>query len=312
MYNFFCLDGHIHGGAPTVAAMTGKYTVTEVGERTGVPAATLRQWERRYGFPAPERTPGGYRLYSEADISAILVMKSHIDDGVPASRAAELVGSEGADDGPRSAERLRHDLLEALTKLDETGAAAVLGEAHALHPVETVILEVIAPTLVEIGEMWHAGRMRVSTEHFASSYLYGRLRYLLSLSGQVMRGPAVIVACAPLERHELGALILSLMLRRAGYRVYFLGADTPLEDLRELAARIHPVAVMISAATAGALEQLLDKSGYLQGLAPHLLFGGGAFNERPEVAATLGGSYLTDDAGDAVKKFQALQRSQPT
>ena len=78
----------------------GKFTVNEVEERTKVPAGTLRQWERRYGFPCPERSDSGYRLYSEDDIRSIETMKHHIADGIPASRAAELVKEVPRDPGP--------------------------------------------------------------------------------------------------------------------------------------------------------------------------------------------------------------------
>ncbi|MEX2501217.1 MAG: MerR family transcriptional regulator, partial [Trueperaceae bacterium] len=73
----------------------GKFTVHEVEERTDVPAATLRQWERRYGCPKPERSTSGYRLYADVDLRVIETMKRYIDDGVPASRAADLVRGGG-------------------------------------------------------------------------------------------------------------------------------------------------------------------------------------------------------------------------
>ena len=66
----------------------GKYTVREVEERTGVPASSLRQWERRYGFPKPERSESGYRYFSEGDIDAISRMRDLVAEGVPPSRAA--------------------------------------------------------------------------------------------------------------------------------------------------------------------------------------------------------------------------------
>ena len=100
-------------------AVTGKYTVNEVEERTRVPAATLRQWERRYGFPRPERSGSGYRLYGDDDLRHILAMKRHIDDGVPASRAAEMVRvAEVRAYGPRPLDHLRDELVAALIELD--------------------------------------------------------------------------------------------------------------------------------------------------------------------------------------------------
>ncbi|MDF1524529.1 MAG: MerR family transcriptional regulator, partial [Trueperaceae bacterium] len=101
----------------------GKYTVNEVEERTGVPATTLRQWERRYGLPLPERSESGYRLYGDVDLDDIRAMKAHVDDGVPASRAAEMVKERAKPlTGPRPIAGLRQDLVEALVALDDARA----------------------------------------------------------------------------------------------------------------------------------------------------------------------------------------------
>ena len=72
-------------------SQTGMFTASEVEAQTGVPATTLRQWERRYGFPHPARNASGYRLYSPGDVAAIQYMQSQLQSGVPASRAAELI-----------------------------------------------------------------------------------------------------------------------------------------------------------------------------------------------------------------------------
>lgn len=290
----------------------GKYTVNEVEERTRVPAGTLRQWERRYGFPMPERSESGYRLYSDDDLRGIESMKRHIADGIPASRAAQLVEelprTEGAAGG-RPASALRDALVEALVDLDEERADRVLGEAHALYPVETVMLEVIQGAMVEVGRQWHDGKLPTTTEHVASSYVQGRLRALLSLSGQHRRSPGVIVACAPLDQHELGALMLAVLLRRRGYHVTYVGANTPVADLVAMAERHRPVALMISASTPESLSELRAARALLHGAAEVVAYGGQAFNERPAAAEQLGGRFLADNVIDAVDRFDALVRS---
>ncbi len=287
--------------------MKGKYTVNEVEERTSVPASTLRQWERRYGFPSPERSDSGYRLYSDADLQSINAMKRHIDDGIPASRAAELVRRMNpAAKGPRPLREMQQELVNALLNLDEDRADTVLSEAHSLHPVEAVMFELICPTLVQIGQMWHDGIINVTLEHFASSYIYGRLRALLSLSSNMKTAPAVIVACAPTDQHELGPLMLAVALRRAGYRVYYVGANTPTSDLFEMSSQVMPIALMISASTAKAVEKLMEEQHYFRNVSPHIVFGGAAFNENPDLARTLGGLYLGADIPSSLEKFEQL------
>lgn len=287
----------------------GRYTVNEVEERTKVPASTLRQWERRYGFPKPDRSDAGYRLYSDADIAHIESMKRHIANGVPASRAAQLVQRRPeAAAAPRSAAALRRELVQALEDLDDARADAVLSEAHALHSVESVMLSVMRDAMVEIGDRWHAGTVDATTEHFASNYIEGKLRGLLAYAGSNPHGAAVVVACAPLEQHELGALMLTVFLRRLGYHVFFLGANTPVDDLFELCVRLRPIAVMISASMPDAVQRLVDKRSYLDNLAPVVVYGGMAFNVQPQLAARLGGHYLSPELGSSLDEFQDLVR----
>src|SRR6056297_3444355 len=290
----------------------GKFTVNEVEERTSVPAATLRQCERRYGFPMPERSEAGYRLYSEDDVRSIDAMKRHIADGVPASRAAELVKHlpDAASSGEgRPASMLRDALVAALVDLDDHAADRVMGEAHALHPVESVMVDILQPAMLELGQRWHDGTIATTTEHFASSYVQGRLRALLSLAGQHRRSPGVVVACAPLDQHELGALMLAVMLRRAGYRAYFVGANTPVEDLAIMARDLRPFAVMISASSLDSIHQLAQKREHLEGIAPVLALGGHGFNADPSRVQELGGHYLAASVVAAVDRFDELVKS---
>jgi MerR family transcriptional regulator, light-induced transcriptional regulator len=285
----------------------GKYTVNEVVERTAIAAGTLRQWERRYGVPSPERSDSGYRLYSDDDVRAIQAMKSHIADGVPPSRAAELVAlSDQQRAEPIPAGAFRRRLVEAFLALDEDRAERVLSEAHALHPVETVVPDVVAGAMVDIGELWHEGRIDVTSEHFSSSFVQGWLRHLMSLAGSHMHGTVVIVACAPGDHHELGALMLAVLLRRAGYAVYYVGADTPVEDLAAMAHQVGAGAVMISASAEWTLNALQQHADLLKTMAPRMVYGGAAFDRDPAWAESLGGIYLADDVGEAVKRFDVI------
>lgn len=288
---------------------TGKFTVREVEERTGVPSSSLRQWERRYGFPAPERSPSGYRYYSENDVAAVIRIRDLVADGVPPSRATSMVkASEGNQTGVRSPEVLARELGDALIRLEvDTGDRAV-SEALALHPLDTVLLEVIQPALVRIGDLWHAGKVTVATEHFASNLLQGRLRGLLRLMTDVAGGPSVVVACAPGERHEMGALILAIMLRRAGFRMIYLGADTPLGDLVQLAAVQQADAVLLSVTGRAHLQDLARASGELRQLPGLLVIGGQAVAAQPEIAAQAGGVFLGNDVRKVIPELNALLR----
>ena len=283
---------------------TGKFTVAEVEDRSGVPATSLRQWERRYGFPKPQRSPSGYRYFSEQDVLGIVRMRDLIAQGIAPSRAAAIVQEEPpVTSAARSPADLTLDLGAALETGDLDGADRVLSEAFALHSVETVLFDVIRPAMVHVGELWHAGAITVAAEHLASNHVQGRLRALLRSLPTGARRHRLIVTCAPAEQHELGALMLTIALRRAGYEVMYLGAATPVEDLATMAAQVSPAAVLISATTPESVKQLRAEKQRLSGVAPLLVLGGQAFAKRQEVAAELGGVLLGDDAGGIVEEL---------
>ncbi|HEX7004260.1 MAG TPA: MerR family transcriptional regulator [Trueperaceae bacterium] len=283
----------------------GKYTVNEVEERTKVPGSTLRQWERRYGFPKPQRSESGYRLYSELDLGHIDAMKRHIAEGIPASRAAELVrGLMPMGGGARPVRQLQDELVAALVGLEEEGARRLLSEAHSLHPLDVVVLQLIPGSLRRLDELWQQGSVESAVLSYAAGYLQGRLLALADQAPLPRGAAAVAVAAAPDDRHELGAVTLMLMLRRAGLRAYYTGDALQLPDLAMFAQRLRPVAVLISATTDESLERLERDRGYLVGVAPLLGLGGGAFDRFPDAAEAVGGEYLGGDIAQALQRLR--------
>src|SRR3712207_4355346 len=103
----------------------GRVRIGELSRRTGVSVDVLRVWERRYGLLAPERTPGGQRLYSADDEARIRAMRRQLDTGVSAAEAARLVTqARPAPETPAPAAELATPLVDALDTLDEAGAHA--------------------------------------------------------------------------------------------------------------------------------------------------------------------------------------------
>jgi methanogenic corrinoid protein MtbC1 len=294
------------------------FTASEVENRTRVPATTLRQWERRYGLPNPQRTHSGYRLYSLDDIGCIEFFKDQIASGVSASRAAQLYALQHgssvqklpASGHPRGITNdLVAQLVDATMHGDAIKADRILANAHASLSVEALLLDVIQPTLIAIGEKWHRGEITVAHEHQASNYLRGKLHQLLELAGNARHGPVVVVACAPREYHEIGSLTLAIFLRRAGLRTHYLGANTPVADLIRFCHEVRADAVMISAGSLEAIDALREHNADLREAAPVVAFGGAAFNASPELAHELGGEYLGSDAATALNRL--LSRFEP-
>src|SRR5829696_8387999 len=109
----------------------------------------------------------------------------------------------------------------------------------AAYTVEMVLREVILPYLHSLGERWEAGEVSVAHEHFASNLLRGRLLGLAQGWGQG-RGPGAILACVPGEHHELGLLAFGVALHRRGWRITYLGTDSPIDAVADIAPSLAP------------------------------------------------------------------------
>lgn len=295
---------------------TPVFTIKTIVLETGIQPATLRAWERRYGVLSPGRSEGGYRLYSERDIAVLHWLKRQVDAGVSISRAVALLrirrsGSEDAGHpvptglgfpvGVRSPGAISDDLLAALLAFEETRADALLSEAFALYPVERVAEEIIAPALVEVGERWHRGEATVVQEHFATAMLRRRLTAMFHAYEQPLIGRLAIAGAGASEWHDVGILMVSLALRRNGWRVIYLGQNVPADQLVQEVHRLRPDLVCLSATTsegASDLAKVSEGVAQLPAPRPRLVFGGRAFNLSLELRERFPGSYVSASAAD--------------
>jgi MerR family transcriptional regulator, light-induced transcriptional regulator len=265
----------------------GYLRIGELSRRTDVSRELLRAWERRYGLLQPTRSEGGFRLYSPEDERRIKVMREHLERGLSAAEAARLAL---ADDGvPTSAEtsppleRGARDLRAALDALDESGAHAAIDRLLAEISIESVLRDVILPYLRALGDRWASGEVTVGQEHFASNILRGRL---LGLARGWDRGvgPRALLACPPGELHDLGLIVFGLGLRDRGWRITFLGADTPLDTLAATASSLAPGAVVLAASTPEGFASNRDAIRRLARTVPLWIAGGGATREAADAA----------------------------
>ena len=204
-------------------------------------------------------------------------MVQHLDAGIPAGEAARLVleGGEGPQAGTAWLPGLYEELRRSLDSFDEHGTQAALDTLIASLSFDAVARDVILPYLRELGDRWQRGEASVAQEHFASIVLRGRL---LALARGWDRGvgPRALLACPPGEQHELGLLVFGLVLRQHGWRITFLGADTPVDTLMSTAQDLSPAAVVLIALTPEKLEPFREQLTKLAGSTRLLLGGTGA------------------------------------
>ncbi|HEX3255688.1 MAG TPA: MerR family transcriptional regulator [Gaiellaceae bacterium] len=242
-------------------ASDGLLRIGELSRRTGVKPDLLRAWERRYGLLDPQRTSGGFRLYPLTDVERIEAMRSHLARGLSAAEAARLAKQDEAAPAGSSIDGLTGDFRAALDAYDEPGAQLLLDRMLAAFTLETVLRDALLPYLHDLGERWERGEASVAQEHFASSVIRGRLLGLARGWGSGS-GPLAVLACPPEEEHDLGLLALGIVLRARGWRVAYLGPDTPMETLADAARRMDADWVVVSAvseARLAAVEEEIER-----------------------------------------------------
>jgi MerR family transcriptional regulator, light-induced transcriptional regulator len=222
----------------SIAALLG---IGALSRATGVPVDTLRTWERRYGFPKPERTPTGQRRYAARAVERLRFVKQAIDHGhrassvVPLSERAlarVLALGEAVVREPRSpvgsprADSLK-SWFEAARRLDGRALEAAMRRTWSAVGAQRFIDEFAVPFAVGLGDRWASGDMGVRHEHLATE----RLRDLLSAEWRTLganaSGPSVVLATLPEERHDLPLHMAAVVLTLAGFEVVFLGPSTP-------------------------------------------------------------------------------------
>jgi MerR family transcriptional regulator, light-induced transcriptional regulator len=253
---------------------TGALRIGEFARRVGVSPELLRAWERRYGLLQPIRTEGGFRLYTNDDADRVERMKRALDEGLSAAEAARRTqAQERSPDGALDSARER--LLAAAHAYDEAAVQAIVDESLAGFSLATVLRELILPALREIGNEWERGTLEVGQEHFATNLVRERLLALARLWGRG-GGPLAILACAPGERHDIGLIAFGLALRSHGWRIVFLGADTPLAALGRAVATTNPRLVVVASVDSALLEAQRTGLRRLARSAPLVLSGAGA------------------------------------
>jgi DNA-binding transcriptional MerR regulator len=268
--------------------MRGYLRIGELSRRTGTPPELLRAWEARYALLRPDRSPGGFRLYSDDDVDRVRRMQQLIAGGLSAAQAAARVATDGgnAETGPPPAAR-REELAQALDALDETAAHTAFDRAVAELSVDALLESVVLPYLHDLGRRWEEGSASVAQEHFASSFLHGRL---LGLARGWGRGgtPHVLLACAPDEEHDLPLICLGLALRVRGCRITYLGARTPTAAIVDAVESAQPDACVVSTT----IPQRADRALKRVATTTRLVLAGAGADAR--AAAALGAELSTD------------------
>lgn len=309
------------------------YNLKVVVRETGVKPDTLRAWERRYGLPNPQRTPGGHRLYSQYDIEMIKWLMSRQDEGLRINHAIDLwrsfekSGQDPFEEMPthqqlpqaavgvvlegKMLEEVKHEWVQACMHFDEARAENILAQAFARYPIETVCLEILTAGLSNIGEMWYEGKGSVQQEHFASALAIRRLNALIASAPPPIRKGKILIACPRGEDHIYPMLLTTLFLRLRGWNIVYLGANVPLDKFDAAVQSAKPDLVISSAQQLHTAASLYELAIYLRSKMIPLAYGGLIFNQLPELQDRIPGSFLGNSLASAVQSIDQLMLNPP-
>jgi DNA-binding transcriptional MerR regulator len=307
---------------------TPAYNLKVVVRETGVKPDTLRAWERRYGLPKPQRTPGKHRLYSQYDIETIKWLIERQGEGLRINHAVQLwfsLEEEGQDplQVVKSTEmaakeapveifsgstigEIRENWVAACMDFDESRAENLLAQAFARYPLETVCLGVLKDGLAEIGARWYSGQSTVQQEHFASALAMRRLNALLAAAPTPTRGSKILAACPPGEDHVFPLLLVTLFLRQRGWEVIYLGGDVPLERLDATLSSSKPDLIISTAQQLYTAASLFEVAQYLQGEGVLFTYGGLIFNLLPDLRNRIPGHFLGESLDQVVQVVENI------
>lgn len=239
------------GIEPSTPPSPGGSSILVVARETGLSMDLLRVWERRYGFPRPERRPGSNRrLYSSADVERLLAIRQVmelgyrvgdvIDKTLPELAALAGRGATPAPEvSPVGVVRARathpRELVERLAKDEIALLEDDLRHAGATLGPRRFVTDVAHPLAVAVGDAWAAGELSIRHEKVATECLATRMHAMLAGYQDVAGSPLVLLATPPGEPHALGLQMVALYLVAAGAKPRLLGASTPTEEILDAA-----------------------------------------------------------------------------
>ena len=240
------------------------HPIKVVARRTGLTPHVLRMWEKRYGAVTPLRTPTNRRLYSDADIVRLVLLRKATLAGrnigqiahLPTNKLQALLDADEETSQPQSSmvgakadasvSSHLNACLHAVEQLDAAALEAALLRAATVLGRITLIEHVIVPLIHQIGERWREGSLRVVHEHIASVTVRIALEGMRNISTVPAAAPRLVVTTPAGQLHELGALLVAATATTEGWRATYLGANLPAEEIAAATEKLQAQAAALS------------------------------------------------------------------
>jgi MerR family transcriptional regulator, light-induced transcriptional regulator len=222
------------------------HPIKYVAKMTGLSPHVIRVWERRYGAISPSRTETNRRLYSDADIEKLTLLRRATDaghnigqlikmsaeqlkkiadpDAAPARRPAEAAHALPLD-------VLLAGCLDAVHRLDGHALENLLGQTAVHHSQQVVVEKLIVPLMEKIGDQWSDGTLRPAHEHLATAIVRSFVANLAGTYRPDESAPRLVVTTPAGQWHEIGALLVTASASAMGWRTTYLGPNLPADEI---------------------------------------------------------------------------------
>lgn len=248
----------------------GHYSIKELEQLSGIKAHTIRMWEKRHKIIEPSRTSTNIRYYSDLDLKKIINVSLLNTYGIKISKIADM----SLDDMNKKVlelSELEHSrdvhidqMVVAMIDMEEELFEKILSNLILRFGFEKTITEIVYPFLEKIGILWQTQNITPAHEHFISNLI--RQKIIVAIDGLPIppkNAKKVLIFLPEGEQHEMGLLFYHFLIRKLGYRTYYLGQNVPHEDLKSV-YKVHQPEVMLTSITS---TPIIPVETYLESLA---------------------------------------------
>ncbi|MDJ0806920.1 MAG: MerR family transcriptional regulator [Gammaproteobacteria bacterium] len=276
--------------------MIACHNIGEVSRRSGIPKDLLRQWERRYGYPDPQRDENGDRCYTNRQLDKLLLIRQLVDQG---RRPGKLINLqipelEAMLESPKASFH-QDELIRLLKSGSVIQLEAWFESLVSANGLRSFVHRVIAPASIAVGEAWSTGELAIYEEHLFTEVMKRLARQFLAAQPLTHDGPRVMLTTVPGEQHSLGLLMVEIILRLGGAEVIAFGTEMPFKEIRET-AQSHQVQV-IGLSFSGSFkteDALVMLRGLRQSIPAEIrIWAGGAALDKP-IEAPMGVALIND------------------
>lgn len=274
---------------PAIMNTPSPLSIAAVERETRLSKDVLRVWEKRYGFPAPERDANGERCYPREQVERLRLMKRLMDQGLRPGRLAQLPAAQLAallarppapdrQDRPDGQDRAPLDELLATLERDPAALQDALQQHLVRQGLDRFVEAIAAPLTAAVGTGWQDGRFDVADEHFYTEVMTRVLRQAIGALPAAGRAPKILLTTLAGETHGLGLMMAEALLALDDASCMSLGTDTPLPSILRAAAMHGADIVALSFSAAYPRRQLAASLQELRALLPPqvALWAGGA------------------------------------